>query len=80
MLEQSRCSTSQFMPLRVENNSKSVKQQILDFSYGLLIDIRKEALMSKVVQQVSLVGLKLYHKGKLYSSYFGRGLLFEICE
>ena len=68
------------MPLRVENNLKSVKQQILDYDFELLIDIRKEASMSKVVQQVSFVGLKLYHKGRLYSSYFGRGLLFEICE
>ena len=51
------CSTSQFVPLRVENNLKSVKQQILDYDFELLIDIRKEASMSKVVQQVSFVGL-----------------------
>jgi len=57
MLEQSRCSTSQFVPLRVENNLKSVKQQILDYDFELLIDIRKEASMSKLVQQVSFVGL-----------------------
>jgi len=57
MLEQSRCSTSQFVPLRVKNNLKSVKQLILDYDFELLIDIRKEASMSKVVQQVSFVGL-----------------------
>jgi DNA-directed RNA polymerase-5 subunit 1 len=57
MFEQSRCSTSQFMPVRVENNLKSVKQQISDYDFELLIDIGKEALMSKVVQQVSFVGL-----------------------
>ena len=45
-----RYSTSQFVPLRVENNLKSVKQHILDFDFELLIDIRKEASMSKVVQ------------------------------
>ena len=50
MLEQSTCATSQFVPLRVENNLKSVRQQILDFDVELLIDIRKEASMSKVVQ------------------------------
>ena len=38
------------MPWRVENNLKSVKQQISDFAYELLIDIRKEASMLKVVQ------------------------------
>ena len=57
MFEQSRCSTSQFVPLRVENNLKGVIQQILDYDFELLIDIRKEASMSKVVQQVSFVGL-----------------------
>ena len=51
MLEQLRCSTSQFVPLRVENNLKSVKQQISDYDFELLIDIRMEASMSKVVQQ-----------------------------
>ena len=51
MLEQSRCSTSQFVPLQVENNTKRVKQKILDFDFELLIDIRKEASMSKVVPQ-----------------------------
>ena len=45
------------VPLRVKNNLKSVKQQILDYDFELLIDIRKEASMSKVVQQVSFVGL-----------------------
>ena len=39
------------MPLWVENILKSVKQQILDYAYELLIDIRKEASMSNVVQQ-----------------------------
>jgi DNA-directed RNA polymerase-5 subunit 1 len=72
ILEQSRCSTSQFVELRVENNLKSVKQQISDhvgkFSdLGLLIDPKKEASMSKVVQQVGFVGLQLYREGKLYS-------------
>ena len=57
MFEQSRYSTSQIVPLRVENNLKSVKQQVSDYDYELLIDIRKEASMSKVVQQVSFVGL-----------------------
>jgi hypothetical protein len=57
MFEQSRCSTSQFVPLQVENNLKGVKQQILDYDFELLIDIEKEASMSKVVQQVSFVGL-----------------------
>ena len=57
MLEQLRCSTSQFVPLRVENNLKSVKQQILGYDFELLNDIRKKASMSKVVQQVSFVGL-----------------------
>ena len=50
MLEQLRCSTSQFVPLQGENNLKSVKQQILDFAYELLIESRKEASMLKVVQ------------------------------
>ena len=50
-VEQSRCATSQFVPLRVENNLKSVKQQISDYAYELLINIRKEASMSNVVQQ-----------------------------
>jgi len=45
------------MPLRVKNNLKSVKQQISAFDFEMLIDIRKEASMSKVVQQVSFVGL-----------------------
>ena len=57
MLERSRCSTIQFVPLLVENNLKSVKQQILDYDFELLIDIRKEDSMSKVVQQVSFVVL-----------------------
>ena len=39
------------MPLRVENNLKSVKQHISNFAYELLIDIRKEASMTNVVQQ-----------------------------
>jgi hypothetical protein len=39
------------MPLWVENNLKSVKQQILDYDIELSSDIRKEASMSKVVQQ-----------------------------
>ena len=43
------------MPLRLENKLKSAKQQILDYDYDydyeLLIDIRKEASMSNVVQQ-----------------------------
>jgi DNA-directed RNA polymerase V subunit 1 len=72
ILEQSRCSTSQFVEFRVENNLKNVKQQISDsvgkFSdLGLLIDPKKEASMSKVVQQVGFVGLQLYREGKLYS-------------
>ena len=50
MFEQSMYSTSQIVPLRVENNLKSVKQQILDFDFELLIDIRKEASMPKVVK------------------------------
>jgi hypothetical protein len=37
--------------LRVKNNLKSVKQHILDYDFELLTDIRKEASMSKVVQQ-----------------------------
>ena len=57
MFEQSSCSTSQFVPLRVENNLKSVKQQISEHDFELLIDIKKEDSMSKVVQQVSFVGL-----------------------
>jgi len=51
MLEQSRCSTSQFVPLRVENNLKNAKQHISNFAYELLIDIRNEASMTNVVQQ-----------------------------
>ena len=43
LLEQLRCSTSQFVPLRVKNNLKSVKQQILGYDFELLINIRKEA-------------------------------------
>ena len=57
MFEQSRYSTSQIVPLRVENNLKSVKQWVLDYDFELLIDIREVASMSKVVQQVSFVGL-----------------------
>ncbi|KAJ1277932.1 hypothetical protein BS78_04G040400 [Paspalum vaginatum] len=73
ILEQSRCSKSQFVEMRVENNLKSVKQQISDFivkssDLGLLIDPKKEPPMSKVVQQLGFVGLQLYHEGKLYSS------------
>ncbi|XP_066321217.1 DNA-directed RNA polymerase V subunit 1-like [Miscanthus floridulus] len=72
ILEQSRCSTSQFVELRVENNLKSVKQQISEYvgkfsDLGLLIDPKKEASMTKVVQQVGFVGLQLYREGKLYS-------------
>jgi DNA-directed RNA polymerase-5 subunit 1 len=72
ILEQSRCSTSQFVELRVENNLKSIKQQISDYvgkfsDLGLLIDLKKEASMAKVVQQVGFVGLQLYREGKLYS-------------
>jgi len=72
ILEQSRCCTSQFVELRVENNLKSVKQQISEYvgkfsDLGLLIDLKKEASMAKVVQQVGFVGLQLYREGKLYS-------------
>ena len=45
------------VPLRVENHLKSVKQHISDYDLELLIDIRKEASMSKVDQQVSFVEL-----------------------
>ena len=45
-----RYSTSQFVPLRVENNLKSVKQHILDYDFELFNDIRKKVSMSKVVQ------------------------------
>ena len=45
------------MPLRFENNLKSVKQQILYYDLELLIDMRKESSMSKVDQQVSFVEL-----------------------
>jgi len=38
-------------------NLKSVIQQISDYDFELLIDIREETSMSKVVQQVSIVGL-----------------------
>jgi hypothetical protein len=51
MVEQSRCSTSQIVPLRVENNLKGVKQQILVYEFEWLMNIRKETSMSKVVQQ-----------------------------
>ncbi|XP_062224054.1 DNA-directed RNA polymerase V subunit 1-like [Phragmites australis] len=73
ILEQSRCSKSQFMEIRVENNLKSIKQQMSDFvvkcsDLGLLIDPKKESSMSKVVQQLGFVGLQLYREGKLYSS------------
>ena len=51
MLEQSRCSTSQFVLLRIGNNLKSVKQPTSDFDFEWLIDIRKEGSMSNVVQQ-----------------------------
>ena len=51
MLEQSRCSTSQFVPLRLESNLKSAKQQISDFNVELCMDISKEASMSKEIQQ-----------------------------
>jgi len=57
MLEQSRCSTSQFVPLRVRNKLKSAKQHISDYDYELLINPKNKASMSKVVQQVSFVGL-----------------------
>lgn len=73
ILDQSRCSKSQFVEIRVENNLKSVKEQISDFivkssDLGLLIDPKKEPPMSKVVQQLGFVGLQLYREGKLYSS------------
>lgn len=73
ILEQSRFSKSQIAEMRVENNLKGVKQQISEFvikcsDLGLLIDPKKEASMSKVVQQLGFVGLQLYHEGKLYSS------------
>ncbi|KAF8776332.1 hypothetical protein HU200_003555 [Digitaria exilis] len=73
ILEQTRLSKSQFVEMRVENNLKSVKQQISDFvircsDLGLLIDPKKESSMSKVVQQLGFVGLQLYREGKLYSS------------
>ncbi|CAL5023974.1 unnamed protein product [Urochloa decumbens] len=73
ILEQSRFSKNQFAETRVENNLKGVKQQISDFvikcsDLGLLIDPKKEASISKVVQQLGFVGLQLYHEGKLYSS------------
>ncbi|GJN19018.1 hypothetical protein PR202_gb06248 [Eleusine coracana subsp. coracana] len=73
ILEQSRCSKTQFMEMRVENNLKKVKQQISDFitkcsNLGLLIDPKKDSAISKVVQQLGFVGLQLYREGKLYSS------------
>ncbi|PUZ74086.1 hypothetical protein GQ55_1G036800 [Panicum hallii var. hallii] len=73
ILEQSRFSKSQFVEMRVENNLKSIKQQISDFvakcsDLGLLIDPKKDSAMSKVVQQLGFVGLQLYREGKLYSS------------
>jgi DNA-directed RNA polymerase V subunit 1 len=73
ILEQSRCSKTQFVEMRVENNLKRVKQQISDSivkcsNIGLLIDPKKESAMSKVVQQLGFVGLQLYCEGKLYSS------------
>lgn len=73
VLEQSRCSKSQFVEMRVDNNLKDVKQQISDFvvessHLGLLIDPKSEPSMSKVVQQLGFVGLQLYREGKFYSS------------
>ncbi|TVU33434.1 hypothetical protein EJB05_25251, partial [Eragrostis curvula] len=73
ILEQSRCSKTQFVETRVENNLKGVKQQISDFiarcsNLGLLIDPKKDSAMSKVVQQLGFVGLQLYREGKLYSN------------
>jgi len=73
ILDQSRFSKSQFVEMRVENNLKSVKQQISDFvvkcsDLGLLIDPKKDSAITKVVQQLGFVGLQLYREGKLYSS------------
>ena len=53
MLEQSRCSIGQFVLLRVKNNLKSVKQQILDFDFELLIDIRKKPQCQKYSNKAS---------------------------
>ncbi|KAL6629149.1 hypothetical protein ACP70R_028914 [Stipagrostis hirtigluma subsp. patula] len=73
ILEQSRCSKSQYVEMRIENNLKSIRQQISDFvvkcsDLGMLIDPKKEASISKVVQQLGFVGLQLYREGKFYSS------------
>jgi hypothetical protein len=51
MFEQSRCSTSQFVPLRIESNLKGVKQQISDYDFEILIELRMEASMLNVVQE-----------------------------
>ncbi|KAL6888501.1 hypothetical protein ACP4OV_009527 [Aristida adscensionis] len=73
IFEQSRCSKSQYVEMRIENNLKSVREQISDFvvkhsDLGMLIDPKKESAMSKVVQQLGFIGLQLYHEGKFYSS------------
>ncbi|XP_048537940.1 DNA-directed RNA polymerase V subunit 1-like [Triticum urartu] len=72
VLEQSRCSSSQSVETRVDNNLKDVKQQIADFvvkssRLGLLIDPKSDSSVSKVVQQLAFVGPQLYREGKFYS-------------
>ncbi|XP_044951359.1 DNA-directed RNA polymerase V subunit 1 isoform X2 [Hordeum vulgare subsp. vulgare] len=72
VLEQSRCSNSQSVEVRVDNNLKDVKQQIADFvvkssRLGLLIDPKSDPSVSKVVQQLAFVGPQLYREGKFYS-------------
>jgi DNA-directed RNA polymerase V subunit 1 len=55
LLEQSRCSETQFVEMRVENDLKRVKQQILHFilkcsNLGLSIDRKRNSTMSKMIQ------------------------------
>jgi hypothetical protein len=51
MREQSRCSTSQIVPLRVESIWEGVKPHIFGLWFEVLIGIRMEASMSNMDQE-----------------------------
>ena len=74
IVEQSRCSTSQLVPLQVKNRLEGC--QTVDFwimGFEILIGLRMEASMTNVVRKLVLLRCKstqlavqLHHEGKLY--------------
>ena len=76
IVEQSRCSTSQLVPLQVKNRLEGC--QTADFwimGFEILIGLRMEASTTNVVRKLVLLRCKstqlavqLHHEGKLYST------------